>query len=204
MKYNYNHIKQEDISIDHMIDSALIEPQRVAHSYLYIDFGGELVDIHGNSIRAVGSSVSGNISITADNLLRLSLSKHGMPSNSSEVIKIRKGNEEVKFAGGVTYSDIDASFTDWIGADIENFISAWDGLRYNPVSGMVNPASVYKKYGTIVQYSPDGAILRTWKLMGCWINEVNYGDYDRGDAGGHREISLKIHIDKAYPEIRQH
>lgn len=199
MEYKVN---KSDVSIDHLIDNGLFEPQRVAHSYLTVEFGEKgLVDIHGRQLGAAGDITEG-IEFTPDNLLRLSLSSHGMPNHSGEVIKIRKGNEEIKFNGQETFEDIDISWTDWIGADIENVVSAWDGLRYNPVTGFSHPAKNYKKYGTIVQYSPDGKIVRTWKLMGIWLNAVKFGEYNRSN-NDHREISATIHVDKAYPEIRQ-
>ena len=195
---NYK-VNQEDYSIDHMIGDRAFEPQRLSQSYIQFDLS-DLVDIYGNSLSALTSTNLGSYNPTT--LLRLALTSHGMPNQSSELISIRKGNEVIKFAGGVNFDDIDIAVTDWIGADMENLISAWDALRYNPVTGKVNPQSKYKKTGHIVQYSPDGEIVRSWVLKGAWIDSVKYGDYDRSAASGTREISFVLHVDKAYPEYR--
>lgn len=192
-------INLSDVSIDHMIDDRAFEPQRTNHAYIQFDLS-DLVDIHGRPVRAL--TPTNMPTYNATTLLRLALTSSGMPSESSEVVSIRKGNEVIKFAGAVTYNDIDITVTDWIGADMENLISAWSGLRYNPVTGMINPAHVYKKTGHIIQYSPDGEIIRSWVLKGAWVNSVNYGSYDRSSTGGERSISFTIHVDKAYPEVR--
>lgn len=193
-------IRLQDVSIDHMIQDRAFEPQRTANSYLDIDLSDVVSDIHGRELRPITDTNLTDYSVNT--MLRLALESHGMPNQSSELITIRKGNEAIKFAGGVTYDDIDVVVTDFIGADVENLISAWDAKRYNPVTGMMFPAVNYKRRGTIVQYSPDGEITRTWTLLGCWLNSVKYGDYNRSEAASERKISFTIHIDKAYPDVR--
>lgn len=200
-------ITSEDVSIDHMIDDAAFEPQRTNHSYIYFDLSDITTDIHGDRLQfRTASSLAGgkdDNTYPASKLLRLALTSHGMPQQGSDsVVQVRKGNEVIKFASGVSYEDINISVTDWLGADMEMLISAWDALRYNPVTGFINPAVMYKKTGTIVQYSPDGNIIRSWTLKGAWIDNVDYGDYDRSSSGDAREISFTLHIDKAYPEVR--
>ena len=198
MEYN---VKAEDYSIDHMIDDDAFEIQRVAHSYIQFELSDLTRDIHDRPLGMIDGGKK--VSFDVNNILRIALVSHGMPNQSSEVISIRKGNEVIKFAGGVSYEDIDVAVTDFVGADVERIISAWDALRYNPRTGMINKATKYKRTGHIIQYSVDGSIIRSWLLKGAWVNSVKYGEYDRSNATGERNISFTIHVDKAYPEIRE-
>lgn len=196
-------IDSRNYSVDHIIDDRAFEPQRTNHAYVQFEFPSDFVDIHGRKLAALDKEETAGINPSDPNLiLRLALTSNGMPNQGSEVIAIRKGNEVVKFAGGVSYEDIDMQVTDFIGLDVENLISAWDGLRYNPVTGQINRAYRYKRNGSIVQYSPDGELIRSWTLKGAWINNVKYGDYNRGETGSEREISFTLHVDKAYPDLR--
>lgn len=196
----------ENYSINHLIsDTAAyraFEPQRTSNAYFEIELDGiELVDLYGDPLAPIPPSAVSNYGLNT--LLRVSLESMGMPNNSSEVLSIRKGNEVVKYAGGVTFENIELTVTDWIGADMERLISAWDGMRYNPFTGILNPSYKYKRTGTIVQYSPDGEITRTWTCLGCWINNVRYGEYNRTNAATERKITFTVHVDKAYPDRRQ-
>jgi len=207
-KYSQYNAADYDYSINHLIDDRAFEPQRTNHSYIQFNFPSDLRDIHGNKLKelydnnAPQSSNNGLNKNDPNTILRLSLTSHGMPNQSSENIQIRKGNEVISFAGGVSYDNIDIRVTDWVGVDTENMIAAWDALRYNPKTGVINPAYRYKMNGNIVQYSSDGAIVRSWTLKGAWIDQVKYGEYNRSEAGSEREISFTCHIDKAYPDPR--
>ena len=60
-------------------------------------------------------------------------------------------------------------------------------------------ATDYKKDITVIQYSGDGTISRTWKLKGCWISTFSGGDLDYA-SGDLKVITLTIQYDRAFRE----
>lgn len=192
----------------HMISSKALEIQRTNNSY--VEFNLEDLFIRKNGL--TGNACPGWIGENAynhgsddlgtynsDDIFAIALKSHGMPKHTIEKLELRRGNEVLKYAGSPELDDIDIKVTDFVGANVEKLIQTWEFLTYNPVTGILNPSWKYKTDGKLVEYTADGSVERSWELKGCWISDVEYGDYDRSSKGEEREISLTLHVDKAYP-----
>lgn len=148
-----------------------------------------------NSLKTIDKSKA--LSNPAE-IVRLACAGSGTPGFSVETLKIRRGNAEVKYAGQVSYDDTEIKLNDYIGKDTEKVMTAWQGLVYNPKTQNVNPASMYKKDGYLVEYSPDHAIVRQWRLVGCWISKLAMGEYS-SDNVEKRQITATLVYDYAIP-----
>ena len=132
----------------------------------------------------------------AQEILALSVSGSSVPHAQQNVISLRRGNEEIKFAGSWTYPSGSLRFNDYIGADTKSVIYAWRRLSMNKLDGTVGDASDYKIRGVLIEYTPDHRQIRHWDLYGCWLSQPQEGDFSSEDDGK-REITVSIEYDKA-------
>lgn len=136
----------------------------------------------------------------AQEMLRLSVTKAGIPHFSQEVVPIKRGNSTLKYAGVPTFDAGELEFNDFVGADTKAILMAWQNLSYNvdteKVGSMSNPNTQYKKNCYLIEYTPDYRKVRTWILYGCWISKLSEGAYSAEDGGKHA-ISATIEYDHA-------
>lgn len=132
----------------------------------------------------------------AQEILALSVSASSVPHAQQNVITLKRGNEEIKFAGSWTYPSGTLKFNDYIGADTKSVILAWRRLSMNVLDGTVGDASDYKIRGVLIEYTPDNRQIRHWDLYGCWLSQPQESDFS-SDDDGKREISVSIEYDKA-------
>ena len=130
--------------------------------------------------------------------LTLSLKSAGVPNITINNIDISYGNNTIKFAGKPSYENFRAVFRDFIGLQTERILTAWSKLVYNPATEKVGRASAYKQQAYLLEFSPDGDQLKTWKLEGCWPGSMEFGDYDN-DSNNVREITVTFYADVAIP-----
>lgn len=126
--------------------------------------------------------------------LRLSVSDTFVPSYSQDVIKIRRGNNEMKFAGVPTYGNGTINFNDYIGAEVYDILAAWQAMSYNPKTEKVGLVEDYKKNATLIEYSPDYQPIRYYKISGLWISSLSKGGFDY-ENGGKQQISCTFEYD---------
>jgi len=107
-----------------------------------------------------------NIS-NAQEIISLSVVSAPIPHFTQDTIEIRRGNSVVKYAGVPSFSSGNLVVNDWIGADTKAVLMAWQALSYNTTTEKMGLASQYKKNCYLVEYSPDGQIVRQWILYGC-------------------------------------
>lgn len=118
---------------------------------------------------------------------------------STDPIKIRHGNTEVRYAGLTTIGpDFSVSYNDFIGKDTEQIIMAWYGLVLNPKTQKGGRASQYKKPAVLVETAPDGTHSRIIDIQGIWPSSVELGGFDYND-GNVRQIAVTFTFDKAVP-----
>lgn len=133
--------------------------------------------------------------VTGDgNSLQLVITKAFLPKVSLDVLNIRHGNDAIKLAGVASWEGGTISFHDVLEESAFNTVMDWFKEIYDPETGKIGKASVYKKSGTIKEAAPDGTYVRTWDVHGMWISALDFGALDA--AGGNtREISMTIQID---------
>jgi len=134
--------------------------------------------------------------VLQSDILELSLRQGFLPTETNEEHEIPLGNERVYYAGKARYEAGTIICGDYVDRDIASIISQWRTTVYDPATGIVNYASVYKKQASIVVAASDGTLQRVWNLLGCWPEAVHYGDLDMSNAE-QVLISVTLRYDKA-------
>lgn len=129
-------------------------------------------------------------------ILELACSKAFVPHFKQEVITVKRGNNAIKFAGAATFDSGSISVRDYIGTNIKDLLMAWQRKSYNLDTEKVGLASDYKRQGTLVEYTPDYQVVRTWNLYGCWISAITEGEYSH-DSNDVKSIDVTIEYDYA-------
>lgn len=133
----------------------------------------------------------------ADDIIKVSLSKAFVPHFKQSPITIKRGNNSVKFAGAPEFESGSIALDDFIGAGTKDVLMAWQNKAYNVRTEKVGLASDYKKDAWLLEYTPDYQLVRTWKLMGCWISGLSEDEYSHDSAEKH-SITATIEYDKAW------
>lgn len=136
----------------------------------------------------------------ADDVIRVSVSKASVPHFSQSPIEVKRGNNTMKFAGVPQFESGEIELNDFIGAGTKDVLLAWQNQSYDVRTEKVGLASDYKRDAYLLEYTPDYQLVRTWKLMGCWISKLNEGAYDH-NSGDKHSITATIEYDKAWIDI---
>ena len=137
----------------------------------------------------------------ADQVFRFSVDSTSVPHFSQETISIKRGNSTMKFAGAPSFPDGNIVINDYIGADSKSVLMAWQNKSYNVKEEAVGLASDYKLQGYLMEYTPDfKKLVRTWKLIGCWISGLNEDNFS-ASSDGKRTITATIQYDYAVMEM---
>lgn len=103
---------------------------------------------------------------------------------------INRMNEQFKFAGNPTWSDINCTFYDFIRKSGEehsagDILYDWACMIYNPLTGQMGYKTQYATSASLAQTDPAGNIIRCWNLFGIYPSNIDWGaglDYSSGDA----------------------
>lgn len=172
----------------HMVGRDSFEPQRTNNFEVQITGLDSLTSVDK------GTSLASN----ASELITLSVATYSAPSINISPITVSYGNNKIKFAGLPEFPDSQIVLNDYIGADIEKILTAWQKLAYNPKNQKVGNASVYKKTGYLREFSPDGSICRQWAIFGMWISNLSLGEFNQ-EGGNVRQITCTLQYDYCYP-----
>ncbi len=138
--------------------------------------------------------------VDASQTIRFSVVSSSLPYFTQDVITVRRGNSVVKYAGMPTFSDGSLVINDFIGADSKSVIMAWQNLSYDVTRETIGEAKNYKKIAYLCEYTPDYRLVRTWKLMGCFVAGLSQSELNQ-ESGNKRTISATIAFDKAIMEV---
>lgn len=185
----------EQISAYHLADNPeLFEPQR-SNNFDFI-----VTDID-NIIRSDARDTDTNKTIpNAQNILHFGVVSSSLPMFTQEVITVNYGNSVMKAAGKPTFSDGTLVVNDYIGADTKSVLMAWQNLSYNVRTDKVGRMADYKKNCYLQEYTPDWQLIRTWRLIGCWVSGLSEDQFSH-DSSDKKTISATITFDKAYMEL---
>lgn len=136
----------------------------------------------------------------ADDIIKISVNKATVPHFTQSAITVKRGNNTMKFAGAPEFGSGSIDLNDYIGAGTKDVLLAWQNKSYDVRTEKVGLASDYKKDAYLLEYTPDYQLVRTWKLMGCWISGLSEGEYSHDSADKHT-ISATIEYDKAWIDI---
>ncbi len=157
------------------------EPQRANNNLLYIE----------------------GLTTEEREILRMSLQSFPIPKVNIGVIEMNHLNEKKKFPGIPTWDDLSVVFNDFVDTATAATLWRWFRTVYDPKTGKLGLARVYKKTGRVVQLAPDGSTERAYGLEGVWISALDPGDSDMSSEDVLR-ITCTIVIDKATPEFDEY
>jgi len=131
-------------------------------------------------------------------LMTLSLQSFPIPTFESSILTTEYLNEQRKFAGRATYSDMEVVFKDFVDNAVAQLLWKWRYKVADPETGKIGLARNYKKKGFIWMYSPEGSIVRKYDLFGIWPASINHGEADMsGDDS--QKITVNFAIDRVVP-----
>lgn len=143
------------------------------------------------------SQFANNTTYASSQIIELACDTVGLPTVSNDPVELDYGNSQIKVAGKATVDDISVAVKDFIEPDVEKILWNWRLQVYNPQTGKVGWAKNYKKTCTIVQYGPNGEVVRKWQLDGCWPTSLDLGDMDYS-SGDKKQITMNLSVDNAY------
>jgi hypothetical protein len=160
-----------------------------------------LVDNIDNIVKASYTGETANATANdkiskAQEYLQLNVVKAPVPHFSLNALEYRRGNEVVKFAGVPTFRDGAIVVDDVVGLDTKSILMAWQNLAYNVHTGKGGRMKDYKKTATLIEYTQDFEQVRSWTLYGCWVQDIQEGDFDKNNDG-QRQITASIAYDRA-------
>ena len=89
-----------------------------------------------------------------------------------------------------------------IGAQSKAVLEAWQNLAYNVVTDKGGRAQNYKKTATLIEYTSDHVRVRSWKLIGCWVNNIDEPGFNKENSDtSAKRLTITIQYDRAIPEI---
>lgn len=181
----------------HLADNPQLYEIQRSNNYEFV-----VTDIDG--IRRAGA-IAGSKNSTfknAQEILRVSVSKSSVPHFTQEVVSVKRGNNTLKYAGVPSFPEGTIEFHDFIGADVKSILMAWQNLSYNVQTEKVGSLDVtnYKKDCYLIEYTPDYRKVRTWRLYGCWISNINEGEYTN-ESGDKKLITATIQYDRAEIDV---
>jgi hypothetical protein len=129
--------------------------------------------------------------------LTLLVKSFPLPKETTDVNTIDHFNQQIKLAGKTTFDGGELVIHDALSKDVELMFRKWRKLVFDAKQGKVGYAADYKIDGTVNEYSPNGETVRSWKLIGCWPKDVNYGELDY-ESGSYKDVTATIVYDWAY------
>lgn len=137
--------------------------------------------------------------------LALDILSASRPTLNFSSTTIQRMNEEFKFAGRPTWTEISCVFYDFDKGQDSSAQILWKWARsvYDPVTGAMGFATQYKTNATLVILSPDGSIAETWDLFGAYPDAVTFGEvtYGGNDA---LQVTMTLNYDYAIMQEVSH
>lgn len=178
----------------------LYEIQRRNNFEIIIDLGNDIIQTaFGNAIQKAGTSGINDSSVyvvAPDEKLTISVTNCTTPHFSQDAIRVKRGNNEIRYAGVPKFDSGSITFNDYIGAEIVDILYAWQNKSYNVFTEKVGLVEDYKKTATLIEYTPDYQVVRVWKLYGVWVSAIKEDGFDY-ENGGKNTVSCTLEYDKA-------
>lgn len=137
----------------------------------------------------------------AQEAIRMSVSKFDPPHYELNDLSIEKGNSVVHYAGRAKFGDTNLVVRDYVGPYTKAILEAWQNLAYDVKSDKGGRAVNYKVPLIVYEYTSDYVLVRSWKLIGCWVQKIDEGSYDESDDDL-QVVTATIIYDRAEPTIK--
>ena len=119
-----------------------------------------------------------------------------LPQLSNPGIAVSYGNSKMYIPGQAEYQQGEFVVNDAIGADIERLLNDWRRDVYDEETDEIGLFDNYAKQGMIYHWAPNGTMVRKWKLLYVWPEEVNYGALSN-ETSDKKTISMTLRYVKA-------
>jgi len=136
------------------------------------------------------------ISDQASEYLRLNVVKASVPNFEVEVKQYKRGNDVIKWASTPTFKEGSITIDDVVGLHVKDMLYSWLYLAYDPHTRKGGRMKDYKKTCTLLEYTQDYKLVRTWTLDGCFISSIEEAEFDR-ENDEKRQLNVKIAYDRA-------
>jgi len=130
-------------------------------------------------------------------MIQLALDSFPLPKESNGIIDINYGNEVRKVAGIATFENLELVVKDFADQPVMESLVTWRKQVYDASTGEIGLAKEYKQQGEVTMMAPNGSLLRTWRLEGCWPSSMDPGGGDM-NANENNKITVVITIDRAF------
>lgn len=178
-KASFNH------SAYHMADDPrFYEPQRL-NNFEIIITGLDNLTKAGMEATDSDAALGSGSSSTIQEALRLSVKSTSVPKFSISPITVKRGNSSIKYSNVAEFGSGSLVINDFIGLEAREALYAWQQLAYNTLTQKVGVAQDYKKTCYLQEYTPDTQLVRTWKMVGCWVSDIDDGTFSYDDSGVH-------------------
>lgn len=178
----------------------LYEIQRRNNFEITIDLGNDIIQTaFGNAVQKAGTSGINDSSVyvvAPDEKLTISVTNCTVPHFSQDAIRVKRGNNEIRYAGVPKFDSGSITFNDYIGAEVVDILYAWQNKSYNVFTEKVGLVEDYKKTAILTEYTPDYQVVRVWKLYGVWVSSIKEDGFDY-ENGGKNTVSCTLEYDKA-------
>lgn len=140
-----------------------------------------------------------NFSLSIDGLndTVFALESMSLPTKMVSEIELNFLNTRRYVAGRASFESIPVIVKDTVNGSTAAEIDAWHRSVFDPVTGGIGLAGNYKKNATIMLFSPEGSVERSWTLEGCFPTAVNFGSltYDSDDVV---RIDMQLRYDRCF------
>lgn len=99
-------------------------------------------------------------------------------------------------SGKMAWNPISVTMHDPVAPSAAQKIMNWLRLNYEPLTGRMGYASVYKKDVTLKLLDPQGSVVELWDIKGAWAQDINWGDLDYATSDN-AEINFVMRFDNA-------
>ena len=128
-----------------------------------------------------------------DNNLELVVDRAFIPSLEIGVITLTHGNDSKTFAGQATWQGGEVTINDTLNKAELDALIEWQKEVYDPETGAVGHAHVYKKLATLTEFSGNAQYVREWTFP-VWISGLRFGDLDASNANL-KQVSATLQVD---------
>jgi hypothetical protein len=118
------------------------------------------------------------------------------PQATFEETMIDYVNAKRWISGKMSWNPVAVTLHDPIAPSAAQKIMDWLRLNYEPLTGRMGYATVYKKNITLKMLDPQGAVVELWDLTGAWPMDINWGELDYASSDN-VEISFSMRFDNA-------
>lgn len=138
--------------------------------------------------------------VKAAEAIKLNVVSCDVPSWEVSTGEITRGNDKVKYAMSPSFGDGSIKVDDMIGLDTKSILYAWLRLAYDPNTFKGGRMKDYKKTCTLMEYTQDFELIRTWTIYGCFITKLDESAFDKENDEA-RKITATFVYDRAIPEL---